>query len=60
MHTVGVDLLTSTLEDRCPHPTNPLGLWDLGTSLLLYRPINLPHDTIHNIESNEKRHCQSH
>ena len=48
MRTVGVDLLTSTLEDRCPHPIKPLGLWDLGTSLPLHRSINLAHDTLHN------------
>ena len=37
------------MEDRCPHPTKPLGLWDLGTSLPLYRSISLPHEPIHNI-----------
>ena len=34
-----------------PLPHKPLGLWDMGTSLPLYRSIFLLHDTLHNIVS---------
>ena len=48
LRPMGVELLTNTLGDRYPHPTKPLGLWDLGTSLPLYRSIIL-HGALHNI-----------
>ena len=32
-----------------PSPHKPLGMWGLGTSLPLYRPIILRNDTLHNI-----------
>ena len=48
LRPMGVELLTNTLGDRHPYPTKPLGLWDLGTSLPLYRSIIL-HGALHNI-----------